>query len=201
LVRTEAGQHDRAIELLVEVADRGHRYGFNEWVMVAASGEAAARAIASVAAGESDAATLQTHIQTMTAVVEAWRAAGIKAFLGWYEGALVRVLTAAGMNDAARERVELARQVADETGWRIYDAELLRLRAHTFEDPVARHTDLRAAIDLAQTQGALIYELRAAADDFELIGEPARAALMDALGRFPSAQTWPELARVRALLG
>ena len=201
LVRTEAGQHDRAIELLVEVADRGHRYGFNEWVMVAASGEAAARAIASVAAGESDAATLQTHIQTMTAVVEAWRAAGIKAFLGWYEGALVRVLTAAGMNDAARERVELARQVADETGWRIYDAELLRLRAHTSEDPVARHTDLRAAIDLAQTQGALIYELRAAADDFELIGEPARAALMDALGRFPSAQTWPELARVRALLG
>jgi class 3 adenylate cyclase len=201
LVRTEAGQHDRAIELLVEVADRGHRYGFDEWVMVAASGEAAARAIASVAAGESDAATLQAHIQTMTAVVEAWRAAGIKAFLGWYEGALVRVLTAAGMNDAARERVELARQVADETGWRIYDAELLRLRAHTSEDPVARHTDLRAAIDLAQTQGALIYELRAAADDFELIGEPARAALMDALGRFPSAQTWPELARVRALLG
>jgi class 3 adenylate cyclase/tetratricopeptide (TPR) repeat protein len=201
LVRTEAGQHDRAIELLVEVADRGHRYGFNEWVMVAASGEAAARAVASVAAGESDSATLQTHIQTMTAVVEAWRAAGIKAFLGWYEGALVRVLTAAGMNDAARERVELARQVADETGWRIYDAELLRLRAHTSDDPVARHTDLRAAIDLAQTQGALIYELRAAADDFELIGEPARAALMDALGRFPSAQTWPELARVRALLG
>ena len=40
-----------------------------------------------------------------------------------------------------------------------------------------------------------------AADDFELIGEPARAALMDALSRFPSAQTWPELARVRALLG
>jgi class 3 adenylate cyclase len=201
LVRTEAGQHDRAIELLVEVADRGHRYGFDEWVMVAASGEAAARAVASVAAGESDSATLQTHIQTMTAVVEAWRAAGIKAFLGWYEGALVRVLTAAGMNDAARERVELARQVADETGWRIYDAELLRLRAHTSDDPVARHTDLRAAIDLAQTQGALIYELRAAADDFELIGEPARAALTDALGRFPSAQTWPELARVRALLG
>jgi class 3 adenylate cyclase len=201
LVRTEAGQHDRAIELLAEVADRGHRCGFDEWIMVAASGEAAARAVAAVAAGETDSATLQSHIQTMTAVVEAWRAAGIKAFLGWYDGALVRVLTAAGMNDAARERVELARQIADETGWRIYDAELLRLRAHTSDDPAARHTDLRAAIELAQAQGALIYELRAAADDFELIGEPARAALMDALSRLPSAQTWPELARVRALLG
>ena len=63
LVRTEAGQHDRAIELLVEVADRGHRYGFDEWVMVAASGEAAARAVASVAAGETDSATVQSHIK------------------------------------------------------------------------------------------------------------------------------------------
>jgi hypothetical protein len=98
-----------------------------------------------------DSATLQSHIQTMTAVVEAWRAAGIKAFLGWYDSALVRVLTAAGMNDAALERVELARQVADETGWRFYDAELLRLRAHTSDDPDARHADLRAAIGLLQT--------------------------------------------------
>ena len=201
LVRTEAGQHDRAMELLVEVADRGQRYGFDEWVMVAASGEAAARAVASVAAGETDSAALQPHIQTMTAVVEAWRAAGIKAFLGWYDGALVRVLTAAGMNDAARERVDLALQMADETDWHIFDAELLRLRAHTSDDPDARHADLRAAIELAQLQGAPIYELRAAADDFELIGEPARAALMDVLNRFPSAQTWPELSRVRALLG
>jgi len=201
LVRTEAGQHDRAMELLVEVADRGQRYGFDEWVMVAASGEAAARAVASVAAGETDSAALQPHIQTMTAVVEAWRAAGIKAFLGWYDGALVRVLTAAGMNDAARERVDLALQMADETDWHIFDSELLRLRAHTSDDPDARHADLRAAIELAQLQGAPIYELRAAADDFELIGEPARAALMDVLNRFPSAQTWPELSRVRALLG
>lgn len=103
--------------------------------------------------------------------------------------------------DAVADRLELARQMADETGWRIYDAELQRLRAHTSDDPDARHADLRAAIELAQTQGAPIYELRAAADDFELIGEPARAALMDALNRFPSAQTWPELARVSALLG
>ena len=90
--------------------------------------------------------------------------------------------------------------MADESEWRMYDAELLRLRAHTTNDPDAQHTGLRAAIELAQTQGAPIFELRAAADDFELVGEPARAALVDALNRFPSDQTWPELARARALL-
>jgi hypothetical protein len=43
--------------------------------------------------------------------------------------------------------------------------------------------------------------LRAAADDFELVGEPALATLAEAVARFPSDQSWPELARARALLG
>jgi hypothetical protein len=104
------------------------------------------------------------------------------------------------MKDAARERVELALQMADETELRMYDADLLTIRAHTTDDPDAQHADLRAAIELAQAQGAYVYELRAAADDFELVGEPARAALVDALSRFTSDQTWPELDRARALL-
>jgi hypothetical protein len=68
-------------------------------------------------------------------------------------------------------------------------------------DPEERHAGLRAAIELAQTQGITVFELRAAADDFELVGESARPALADALSRFSSDQTWPELARIRALLG
>lgn len=200
LVRTEAGQHDRAIELVEEVARRGQQYGFDEWVMIAASAEANTRARAALAAGETDSAVLEAHMQILTAVVEAWRAAEMKSFLGWYDAALTRVLTAGGKKDAARQRVELALQMADETGWRIYDAELLRLRAHTSDDPDARHADLRAAIELAQVQDAPVFELRAAADDFELLGAPAQSALIDAISRFPSEQTWPELARARALL-
>jgi hypothetical protein len=91
--------------------------------------------------------------------------------------------------------------MAGETGWRIYDAELMRLRAHTFDEAEARHAEFRAAIEIGQAQGAPVYELRAAADDFELLGDPARAALEDAIRRFPSDQSWPELARARALLG
>jgi tetratricopeptide (TPR) repeat protein len=201
MVRNEAGQHDRAIELVDEVGKRGHQYGFNEWVMVAASAGAHVHAMASLAAGDTAPAVLQAHIHTLTAVVDAWRAAEMISFLVWYDAGLVRVLTAAGMTDAARERVDLALTMAEETEWRIYNAELLRLRAHTYEDPGARHAHLGAAIEVARDQGALLFELRSAADDFELIGEASRGGLMDVISRFPPEQTWPELARARALLG
>ncbi|MBV8349215.1 MAG: hypothetical protein JOZ49_17325 [Mycolicibacterium sp.] len=137
----------------------------------------------------------------MTAVVELWRAAELKTFLACYDAVLARVFLAAGKKDAARERTELALRMADETEIHFYDAELLRVRAHTSDDPDARHAGLRAAVELAQAQGVHAFELRAAADDFELLGEPARAALVEALGRFPADQSWPELTRARALLG
>ena len=81
-----------------------------------------------------------------------------------------------------------------------YDAELLRLRAHTHTDPDARQADIAAALDLARRQGAALFELRAALDDFDLRGAPARAALADAAGRIPADSAWPELARARAIL-
>ena len=96
---------------------------------------------------------------------------------------------------------ELALQMGHDTWMQFYDAELLRLRAHTLDDEEERHRHFRDAIELAQKQGAHIFELRAAADDFELVGEPARAALVEACDRLPADQTWPDLARARALLG
>jgi hypothetical protein len=200
LVRAEAGQYDRALALAEEVGARGQQNGFDEWVMVSASEGAVVRAMASLASEATDSTTLEAHIQILTAVVDGWRAAGLISFLGWYDAALARVLIAAGKNDVARERVDLALQMADDTEWHFYDAELLRLRAHTCDAPDARHAALRAAIKLARTQGAFVLELRAAADDFELVGEPARGALSDALSRFPSEQSWPELAHARAQL-
>ena len=81
-----------------------------------------------------------------------------------------------------------------------YDAELLRLRAHTHTDPDARRADIAAALDLARRQSAPLFELRAALDDFELHGQPARAALTDVVSRFPTDSGWPELARAQAAL-
>jgi hypothetical protein len=119
-----------------------------------------------------------------------------------YYALLAKLLMAAGKLATACERLDDALKLADESGVHFYDAELLWLRAHA-RDGADGHADLRAAIELARRQGATIFQLRAAADDFELRNEPAgaRQALLDALDRFPDGSTWPELARARALLG
>jgi predicted ATPase len=129
------------------------------------------------------------------------RASERKTFLACYDSVLARVLTAAGRLDAARERADLALAMADETGMHYYDAELLRIRAHTHRDPTSRCEDLLAALQTAQKQGAWTFELRCAIDCFIELGEPGRELLADAVARFDAEHSWPELARARALLG
>lgn len=109
-------------------------------------------------------------------------------------------MTAAGQPEQARHRLDTALALAHDTGMCFYDAELLRLRAHTHMDPDARQADITAALELARHQGATLFELRAALDDFELRGEPARAALVEAVRRIPANNAWPELARAQAAL-
>ncbi len=200
-IRMEAGQLERAAQLATELADLGKQYGFDEWMMVAAAQGAMARARAWLADDGPNPAMLQTHIETVTAVAQTWRAYDLKVFLACIDAVLARLLTAAGQRDAARDRVAIALELANDTGMHFYDSELLRVRAHISADPDVRHAGLRDAVALARDQAAPIFEMRAAADDFELIGEPARAALAEAVGRFPPDQNWPELTRARALLG
>ena len=56
-----------------------------------------------------------------------------------------------------------------------YDAELLRLRAHTHTDPTPAEPTSAPPLTWPASQGATLFELRAALDDFELCGQPARA--------------------------
>ncbi len=105
------------------------------------------------------------------------------------------MLIGAGHPKQARHHLDAALALSRDTGMHYNDAELLRLRAHTHTDPDARQIDIGAALELARRQGATRFELRAALDDFDLRGQPARAALLDAAGRFPGVTRWPELAR------
>ena len=109
-------------------------------------------------------------------------------------------MIAAGQPEAARKRLDTALALAHDTGMCFYDAELLRLRAHTHTDPDARRADITAALALARRQGATPFELRAALDDFELRGHSARAALADVVRRFPVGSTWPELSQAKVVL-
>jgi len=74
------------------------------------------------------------------------------------------------------------------------------LRAHVQTEPAARRADLDTALRLARRQGATLFELRAALDDFELRGQSARATLADVVSRFPTDSEWPELTRAEAAL-
>ena len=67
-IRIEAGQLDRAAELVKELNSRSRQGGFDEWVMVAASNRAVIDAMRALAAGAPDAAVLEPHIQALTTV-------------------------------------------------------------------------------------------------------------------------------------
>jgi hypothetical protein len=110
-------------------------------------------------------------------------------------------LSAAGQPEAARGRLDTALQFARTTQMHFYDAELLRLRGSVQKDPTDRQADVDGAIQLARRQGATLFELRAALDDYALRGAPARLALMSVVERMPADSILTEMARARDALG
>jgi class 3 adenylate cyclase/tetratricopeptide (TPR) repeat protein len=201
LMRTEAGQFDRAGALVANLLEQAERYGFDFWQMFGLTEQCLVDSAVLLSSADRDPAALETQIATMTGFVELWRSVGLYAYQTEYDSMLGHLLTAAGRPDEARARVDIALHIAEDTGMHYYDAELLRARAHTYSDPDARAVDLAGAIELARRQGAPLFELRAALDDFELRGGPARAVLVDAAARLPSDSALPEVARAQALLG
>jgi class 3 adenylate cyclase/tetratricopeptide (TPR) repeat protein len=199
-VRIEAGQLDRAGVLATDLSKLGERHGFDVWRVVGATWQAAVRGLGALGADDVDQTALGGHIATMATLLGYFRAAGGNMFRTAYDAALGRLLIAAGQPETARERLDIALALAQDTGMRFYDAELLRLRAQTHADPAARQADINAALELARRQGATLFELRAALDDFELRGEPAAGAVADAAKRVPANYEWPELVRARAAL-
>jgi hypothetical protein len=124
----------------------------------------------------------------------------LNSYLTFHDAIIGRLLIAAGQPEKARERLELALRHAEETGMRFHDAELMRLRAHTFTDPRERRSALAAALDFARHQGATLFELRCLLDLFDLAGGEDRSELADAVRRFPGDTRWPEFARAQEIL-
>ncbi|MFZ0834093.1 MAG: adenylate/guanylate cyclase domain-containing protein [Mycobacterium sp.] len=198
LIRTEAGQLDRAKEVAIALGADAERHGLNSWTMIAAAQQATIDAMSSLANGVADPTTVQSHIATMTMFVDAWRALEVKSLITAYDAVVARLLIAVGQLTEARQRVDTALDLAKDTGMSFYDAELLRIRADTREDDEERRADLRAAMELARKQGAVIFELRTAAEYFELYHDPK--PLAEAIDRFPQDSTWPELSRALTVL-
>jgi class 3 adenylate cyclase len=199
-MRIEAGQIDRAAVLAAELSELGERHGFDGWRLAGAGLQASVGGLTAIGAGDVDQLALEGHIATLTTLVGYIRVFGANVFSTAHDAALGRLLIAAGHPETARERLDIALALAQDTGMRFYDAELLRLRAQTHADPAARQADINGALELARRQGAALFELRAALDDFELRGAPAAAALADAAKRIPANYAWSELAQAKAAL-
>jgi class 3 adenylate cyclase/tetratricopeptide (TPR) repeat protein len=199
-LRVEAGQLDRAAVVAADMINEGERHGFDMWRLVGAIWQAAVGGLAALGDDDLDPTVLGAHIATITAFLDTLRTSEVIIYTTVYDGVIGRLLIAAGQPEAARERLDTALALAQDTGMCFYDAELLRLRAHTHHDPAARQSDITAALELARRQGATLFELRAALDDFELRGEPASAGVADAADRIPADNAWPELGRARVVL-
>jgi class 3 adenylate cyclase/tetratricopeptide (TPR) repeat protein len=200
LINMEAGRLDRAMQIATALAENGSQHGFDSWALTGSAQQSTVSALIELTKDAVDKAALQIHIATVSSYIEAWRAFGVRSLITFYDAVLARLLIAASDLEAARERVETAMALSAETGMRFYDAELLRIRSHTTDDSQSRRADLRAAIELAAEQGAPIFEVRAAAEYFQIDPDEGRKALSEAVNRFPADSSWPDVARVRALL-
>jgi class 3 adenylate cyclase len=198
-VRIEAGQLDRASALAVDLVDDAERHGFNQWRLRGTIQLAVADALATLATNRSSPA-VDDRIAQVTALVDELRSAELNVYLTFFEGVLARLMIAAGRLESAGARLDAVLAMARETGMSFYDSELLRLRSQTQPNLAARRADLESANQLARQQGANLFELRAALDDFELCGEPAAAALSEAFSRVPADSALAEWARASAAM-
>lgn len=199
VVRTDAGQFGDALDLAGRIAETATENALDEWVMISATAAANASARAA-AGGDPGGAALAESTAALAAYVQVWRDFELKAFLCWYESGLAAALLAADRVPEARAQIDIALAMSAETSWNLFDAELLRLRAHTQDSEAARDRDLAEALGLARRQGALNLELRVVADLFGIDDAAHRDELREVLSRFPVEQDWPALAAARALL-
>ncbi|UMB67881.1 ATP-binding protein [Mycobacterium paraterrae] len=200
LVRAEAGQLQRAAEVAADLRTLGEQHGFDSWALVGVAQLGTVAALSALA-DNADAAALRPHVEALTAFVGACRAMSAISLVTFYDAVLARLLVASGDLTDARQRLDTGLELAEQTRMHFYDAELMRLRAQTADDEDQRRDDLESARDLARRQDAPIFELRCAADLFQLDEARFRDAVTAALSRFPDNSSWPEVAAAQAMIG
>lgn len=198
-VRIEAGEVDRAEASAAELAELAERHGFDQWRLVAGTQQSTIAAMKVLGADSPGSSELTAHLATLADLTDTLLKLGLAIYATSFAAHLGRLMIAAGKPAEARERLNAALNLAETTDMHLYDAELLRLRAQTSANLADRLADIAKAAALARSQGATLFELRCALDDFQLRGEPARAALTEAMTRLPAGD-WPERQRAQAFL-
>ena len=194
-----AAKSTEAAALVDELRRLSEQSGLDVWRLVGATEHATVKALAALGA-DADAATLTAFAENVARRVDGSRLVHLNSYLTFHDAVIGRLLIAAGQPEQARERLEMALRHAEETGMHFHDAELMRLRAHTFTDRKSRRAALTAALEFARHQGATLFELRCLLDFFDLVGDGDQSVLADITSRFPGDARWPEYARAQRIL-
>ena len=198
-VRLESGPMQEAAALVAGMRSHAEDSGLDLWRWVSATQNATVRALADLSAG-ADETTLTARAENIVRRVDASRLMQLNVYLTYHDSVIARLLIAAGQPGRARERLDRSLEHAEQTGMHFHDAELMRVRAHTFSEPDAQRSALAAALVFARKQGAILFELRCLLDGFELLGDGDRSELTDVLRRFPGDTRWPERVRAEQIL-
>ncbi|HWT47676.1 MAG TPA: adenylyl cyclase, partial [Mycobacterium sp.] len=195
----EAGNIEEAASLVARLRQLSQQAGLDLWQWVGRTEHNTVKALTALNAG-ADTATLLAAADKIALHVDSSRLMHLNIYLTFKDAIIGRLLIAAGRPEKARERLEMALRHAQETGMRFHDAELMRVRAHTFAEPQERRNALAAALEFARHQGATLFELRCLLDSFDLLGDGDGSELGDAVRRFPGDARWPEFARAQRIL-
>ncbi len=150
-------------------------------------------------------------VGAMAAGLAAQRATGAVLYVPWTEAMLSDAHLLAGNAEAALEHVEEALRVSARTGEAWLDAELHRrlacalLRLDRSGDAARAEAEFRRALEVARSQSALLFELRAARDLARLRRDQGRLAearglLAPVYAAFTEGFASPDLVEARALL-
>jgi class 3 adenylate cyclase/tetratricopeptide (TPR) repeat protein len=186
------GRHDdTAARLSREVVEIGQRYGFTYWESTGAIHLAIAEHSLGARADAAD--VIATHAAF-------WELVRSRVYLPYVLTSAAQIRARTGDRDGAEAGFAAAGRLAEETGSMFYEAERLRLLAGLRAAGETRQL-LIMSRELAQRQGALIFEVRAALDLARLDPDPeALESLVTALAAFPPGAGYPELNEARRLL-
>jgi adenylate cyclase len=134
-----------------------------------------------------------------------WTAAGVGGLRPYFLTLLADAYAKAGERSQALATVAEALTITDRTGEGYMRAELHRLKGELLEDPVEAEACLERAIDVARTQGAKSFELRAMTHLCRLRAQrgheaEARRMLAGIYGWFTEGFQTGDLREARALL-
>jgi tetratricopeptide (TPR) repeat protein len=199
VLRAEVGELDAASISLDELGEVSERHGFDQWSIVAMTQRTMLSGLQALRGDADDRATvLSGAAASIGGNLMMWKMVDTWVFVPYYTTMQGVFHAGAGETDLADAVFAESLAIAERTGMRFYDAETLRLRAALRTEPEAKAAGLVEAIELARSQTAALYEVRAAVDLADLTGdtEPIRSAL----GRFQPNASYPELGAARARL-